>query len=138
MLKITNNSHCLEAAEFMLDQSSLRRRAGDRFLVAFTDGTTKKKEIIFKIIRERDEEYDIDLDEQSTDDESSKCDSVSQSSQDTSSTCSSESTDNIKRKVSADPHKYKKIYRMCQKRVNKVDLHNQLKSNLVLAKLLHR
>ena len=69
--------------------------------MARQDGTTKRKEIIFKIVKERDEEYFV---EESEEDEwdSSKCESVSQSSGATHSTCSSD-TNSIKRTVSADP-----------------------------------
>ena len=57
MLKYVIKSHNTPLSEAASECPIPKRRAGERYLVARTDGTTKRKEIIFKIIKEREEEY---------------------------------------------------------------------------------
>ena len=91
-----------------------RRRVGEMYMVERPNGTSKKKEVIFKIIKEKDAEYikDVDDEQLEVDSFSSASESKSHSSQVTQSTCHSDESA-VRREVKADPRQYKKIYKRC-------------------------
>ena len=112
------------------------QKAGDRFICEdLNTGLKKKKQIIFKIIKERDAEYIVEMD-----DLADASDSTSQSSSHTDSANSDSTTDTLKdastneliddvvREVVADPKQYKQIYKLCHRRISKIDMQNSLQS----------